>query len=468
MAFFARKSSQARRAFTVRQIRSLALGMEYSLMSSERSSPHPEPSGSRTWPLRRLVLRGVRPSARCAAVVSAIALTALAAGCAVSASAPAASGKSTEGLTATQGQQATSTANQGIRALGISLGSSGGAAGPGSPGAPTSSPRLVPGSLVSTDPSVAFGLNHLDGVAASGGIVYLANSGNGVVESLRNGTATVIAGEQSGFGDHGNGGPATSATLFQPMGVAADAKGGVFIADTGDNVIREITPDGIIHRIAGTGQAGSRLSPGSALDSELDHPEGLALTAGGDLLVADTYNNRILAVTPSGKIGVVAGDGIAGYRGDHGSGALAELNQPTGVAVDGQGDVYIADASNNVIRRVDAKTGIITTVAGDYAADKANDGLGAESGDGAPATSAQLNDPQGVALDSSGNLFIADTFGPTVRAVTPDGTISTMWNGLTAPYAVATDPTQPGTVYIADNSDLRTGTYTTSSTASGS
>jgi sugar lactone lactonase YvrE len=172
-------------------------------------------------------------------------------------------------------------------------------------------------------------------------------------------------------------------------------------------------------------------------------------------------------VTPSGKIGVVAGDGIPGYRGDGRLGALAELNQPTGVAVDGQGDVYIADSANSVIRRVDARTGIITTVAGDYAADQANDGQGGDTGDGGPATQAELQDPQGVAIDSAGNLFIADTFNNAIRVVTPAGTISTLWSGQGTPYAVATDPTAAGTVYFADasSSKIEKGTYTDTAAA---
>jgi streptogramin lyase len=141
------------------------------------------------------------------------------------------------------------------------------------------------------------------------------------------------------------------------------------------------------------------------------------------------------------------------------------------VAVDAKGDVFIADASNNVIRRVDAKTGIITTVAGDFAADKANDGLGGFSGDGGPATSAQLNDPQGVAVDGAGDVFIADTFNNAIREVTPDGKISTVVNAapaaggippaggessgkaatasrLNTPYAVTVDPA--GDLFVAD------------------
>ena len=180
------------------------------------------------------------------------------------------------------------------------------------------------------------------------------------------------------------------------------------------------------------------------------------------MFIADTYNNRVVKVTPSGQVTTVAGDGRAGYSGDGRLAAFAELNQPTGVAVDAQGNLYIADSANNVIRRVDAKTGIITTVAGDFAADQANDGLGGFSGDGGPATSAQLNDPQGVAVDGAGDLFIADTFNNAIREVTPAGTITTVVNSaapaaasrrggetsgaaptasrLNTPYGVAIDP----------------------------
>ena len=161
----------------------------------------------------------------------------------------------------------------------------------------------------------------------------------------------------------------------------------------------------------------------------------MAVNAGGDVFVADTYNNRVVKITPQGQVVTVAGDGVAGYSGDGRLAAFAELNSPTGVAVDAEGNLYVADSANNVIRRVDAKTGIITTVAGDYAADQANNGLGGFSGDGGPATGAQLNDPQGVAVDGAGDLFIADTFNNAIREVTPAGTISTVVNAAPQPAA---------------------------------
>ena len=153
------------------------------------------------------------------------------------------------------------------------------------------------------------------------------------------------------------------------------------------------------------------------------------MNAAGDVFIADTYNNRVVKVTPQGQvIATVAGDGSRRLLRRRRPGQFAELNSRRRWRVDAQGNLYIADSANNVIRRVDAKTGIITTVAGDYAADKANDGLGGFSGDGGPATSAQLNDPQGVAVDGAGDLFIADTFNNAIREVTPAGTISTVVN----------------------------------------
>jgi sugar lactone lactonase YvrE len=317
-------------------------------------------------------------------------------------------------------------------------------------------------------------LYHPVGVSAANGTVYVSNSGANIVATLANGSTTAFAGSLSAFGEHGDGGQAVDASLFHPGGTAVEANGVVVIADSGDNVIREVTKDGVIHRIAGTGTAGLGFAGPSGFPatlSSLDHPQNVAVNAQGDVFIADTYNNRIVKVTPQGQVIAVAGDGVAGYSGDGGLGAFAELNEPTGVAVDAQGNLYIADSANNVIRRVDAKTGIITTVAGDYAADKANDGLGGFSGDGGPATSAQLNDPQGVAVDGAGDLFIADTFNNAIREVTPAGTISTVVNSsaqpggetsgaapaashLNSPYGVAIDQST-GDLYIADTNNSK-------------
>jgi DNA-binding beta-propeller fold protein YncE len=342
----------------------------------------------------------------------------------------------------------------------------------------TASPVLQSLTYTATGPGGS--LYHPAGVSAAGGKAYVSNTGANVVAALASGSTTAVTGSLSAFGEHGDGGQAASATLYHPGGTAADAKGDIFIADSGDNVVREVTAAGVIRRIAGTGIAGLGVAGPigfPATLSSLDDPQAVAVNAQGVVFIADTYNNRVVKVTPQGQVTAVAGNGKAGYSGDGRPAAFAELNEPTGVAVDAKGNLYIADSSNNVVRRVDAKTGIITTVAGDFAADKASDGLGGFSGDGGAATSAQLNEPQGVALDGAGDLFIADTFNNAVREVTPAGAISTVVNSapaaggtppaggesngaaptaskLNTPYGVAIDPSTQD-LYVADTSNSK-------------
>jgi hypothetical protein len=356
-----------------------------------------------------------------------------------------------------------------VAAAGLASSSAAGAAA-------TTSPVLQ--TLTYTATGAGGSLHYPVGVSAFDGKVYVTNTGANVVSVISGSTTTAFAGSLTAFGEHGDGGQAVKASLFHPGGTAENAAGDVFIADSGDNVVREVTPAGVITRIAGTGIAGLGLAGGSGFPatlSSLDHPQNVALNAAGDVFIADTYNNRVVKVTPQGQVTAVAGDGVAGYSGDGKLASFAELNEPTGLAVDSPGNLYIADSANNVIRRVDAKTGIITTVAGDYAADKASDGLGGFSGDGGPATSARLDAPQGVAVDGAGDLFIADTFNNAIREVTPAGVISTVVNSaaagggapaaggessgaaptaskLNTPYGVGIDQST-GTLYIADTSN---------------
>jgi hypothetical protein len=320
------------------------------------------------------------------------------------------------------------------------------------------------------------------GISAFHGHVYVSNTSDNVLSDLDGANTTTIAGSLGASGENGDGGPATLATLSQPAGTAEDAAGNIYIADTENNVIRRIdVATGIITRFAGTGEAGATGPGGQATHARLDAPQAVAVNAAGDVFIADTVNNRVDEVLPNGHIVGFAGNGKSGYAGDGGRATGAEVTEPTGVAVDSAGNVYIADAGNNVIRRVDARTQRITTVAGDVAADQANGGLGGFSGDGGPATSAQLNDPEGVALDSAGDLFIADTFNHAIREVTPDGTISTVVNSagangaapspggekngpaaaskLNGPSAVAVDDST-ATVYIADTSNSKAAAVT--------
>ncbi|SDN08455.1 NHL domain-containing protein [Actinacidiphila guanduensis] len=322
------------------------------------------------------------------------------------------------------------------------------------PGTGATVPNVTPGSLYRPA-----------GLSADNGTVYVANTGDNVVAALRKGETTIVAGSLEGNGETGDGGTADKSTLYQPAGTAVDAKGDLFIADSGDHVVREVTAAGVIERFAGTGTAGDR--PGrDARGTRLDRPTAVAVDPAGDVFVSDTGADRVLEFSAKGAVLRTTGTGRAGYGGDGRTAAAALLDQPAGIALDAKGDLYIADSANNVIRRVDARTHVISTVAGNRAAGAADDGLGGFSGDGGPATSARLNDPQGVALDGAGDLFIADTFNNAVREVTSAGTISTLVNSsaapggessgaapaaskLNTPGALAVDPSG-GLLYIAD------------------
>jgi hypothetical protein len=313
-------------------------------------------------------------------------------------------------------------------------------------------------------------LDNPQGIAVTNGIITVSNTQDNVVATVNGTTTSTIAGSYEATGESGDGGPATAATFDSPAGLTTDGSGDTYIADTADNVVREITANGAIRLVAGNGREGYRGDHGPATRAELDNPQGVAVNTLGDVFIADTVNNVIREVTPHGEISTFAGSGRAGYRGDGGPADRAELTSPTGVAVDSLGNLYIADAGNNVVRRVSTH-GTITTVAGNVAADQAKGGLGGFSGDGGPATSAQLNTPQDVALDRSGDLFIADTFNNAVREVTPNGVISTLVNSagtkgragdggpaasaeLNTPFAVAVD-NSTGNVVIADTSNNR-------------
>jgi sugar lactone lactonase YvrE len=196
----------------------------------------------------------------------------------------------------------------------------------------------------------------------------------------------------------GTGVPASGAPLRQPIGVAVDSGGNIYVADEGNNIVARVSPDGVLTIIAGNGIAGFSGDGGPATSASLNGPEGLALDAAGNLYIADSHNNRIRKVS-GGMITTVASNGFATYSGDGVSATSAPLSFPSGVAVDAAGNLYIADTANNRIRRVSG--GTITTVAGN--------GLPEFEGEGGPATSAALDFPSGIALDAAGNLYIADT-----------------------------------------------------------
>ena len=221
---------------------------------------------------------------------------------------------------------------------------------------------------------------------------------------------TTIAGNGTG-GYSGDGGAATAAQLHQTEGLATDSAGNLYIADWTNNVVRKVaTATGVITTVAGNGTSGFTGDGGLATSAELNGPTGIAVDNAGDIYIADQSNNRVREViAATGVIMTVAGNGAQGFSGDGGAATSAAMYSPTDLALDGAGSLYISDNANNRIRKVVISTGVITTVAGN--------GTAGFAGDGAAATSAALNQPAGLAFDTSGNLYIADVTNNRIRKI---------------------------------------------------
>jgi Bacterial Ig-like domain (group 3)/NHL repeat len=262
-----------------------------------------------------------------------------------------------------------------------------------------------------------------DAAVDASGNVYIADLTNNLVEKVStSGVISIFAGTGTA-GFSGDGGPATSAQLNSPQGIAFDAAGNVYIADRNNSVIRMVNSSGTISAFAGTTANGFAGDGGPAASAELSDPVDVAFDSAGNLYIADRGNNRIRMVSAStGIITTLAGNGTAGFAGDGGLATSAEFsNLLQDITVDSHGNVFIADAGNNRIRMVAAGTGIVSTVAGN--------GIAGSSGNGGPATSAELNSPFGVAVDAAGNLYLSDEANSLLRMVTTSGTITTIAGG---------------------------------------
>ncbi|MEU8925827.1 RICIN domain-containing protein [Kitasatospora sp. NPDC048545] len=311
------------------------------------------------------------------------------------------------------------------------------------------------------EPAVSAQLNRPYGIAVdSAGTLYFSDYNNHRVRKVTtDGKISTVAGTGTA-GFSGDNGPAVSAQLNYPRGVAVDSAGAVYITDTNNHRIRKITADGKIGTVAGTGTAGFGGDGGPATAAPLNLPLGVAVDGAGVLYIPEYHNNRVRKVTTDGKISTVAGTGTAGFGGDGGPAVAAQLNHPHAVVVDSAGVLYIADADNHRIRKITAD-GKIGTVAGTGTA-----GFG---GDGGPASSAKLNLPVGMVVDSTGTLYIADYGNHRVRKVTADGKIGTVagtgaagFGGdggpaasaqLNYPIGLAVDCVD--TLYIADHANNR-------------
>ena len=258
-----------------------------------------------------------------------------------------------------------------------------------------------------------------------GGNLYVADSMNGRVRKISGGNISTIAGN-GGFRYAGDGGAALQALLNGPLGVAVDASGNTYFSDTGNNVVRKVSSTGVISTIAGTGSAGFGGDGGNAATAQLYAPAGLAVDKSGNLYIADSANNRVRKIATSGTISTVAGSGSPGYAGDGTAATSAQLNDPLALAFDASGTLYIADFGNSAVRKV-TTGGIISTFAGN--------GTAGYSGDGGKAVLAQLNCPASVAIDSAGNVYIGDALNYVVREVNTAGAISTIAGNGYAGYS---------------------------------
>jgi NHL repeat-containing protein len=246
------------------------------------------------------------------------------------------------------------------------------------------------------------------GVATdAAGNVYFTSTLDCVFKLDPNGIVTLAAGN-SRPGYSGDGGPAASAQLNSPPTMVVDRAGNLFIADTGNHRVRKVSPSGIIVTVAGNGSVGFSGDAGPAASAQLNSPRGLAVDSGGNLFIADIHNHRVRKVSTDGIIATVAGNGSVGLSGDGGPATSSPLF-PTGVAVDSAGNLFIVD-SNSRVRKV-SRDGIITTVAGN--------GTNGFSGDGGPATAAAFTYPAGVAVDSAGNVYVADLASNVIRILRP-------------------------------------------------
>jgi uncharacterized protein (TIGR03437 family) len=358
------------------------------------------------------------------------------------------------------------------------------------------------------------------------GNLYIADLGNGRVRkvTIAGVIQTVAGGGALPATNQGQGGPATSAQLMQPRNVTLDANGSLYISDFGANQIYSVSFDGTLTLVAGTGVAGFSGDSTSALLAQLTAPAGLAVDPTGALYIADSGNNRVrkvyngviitvfntpgptglafgppgtlyvaassyfgsvsqqipsipsavdvavdlagdlfatsgvfvLEIPADGTVATIAGSGASpNFGGDNGPATAAQLYSPSSVAMDSSGNWYIADTSNNRIRMV-TSAGVISTIAGT--------GTAGSTGDNGPASAAELNAPRGLALDSLGNLYVADAGNNEVRKITPAGLMVPVATQLNNPVSVATDA--QGSVYIADSGSNQIITVTAAATTS--
>lgn len=306
------------------------------------------------------------------------------------------------------------------------------------------SPGFIDGTGTSAQFEAAFGV-----ATDASGNVYVGDGGT-VRKITPAGVVTTIAGDanaSSGFVD----GTGSAARFNGVYGVAVDAAGNIYAADQDNSAIRKITPAGVVTTLAGSGTAG--FADGTGAAAQFNYPTGVAVDGSGNVYVADAINNRIRKITPTGVVTTLAGSGTVGYA--DGTGTAAKFALPAGIAVDGNGNLYVSDWAGLRIRKI-TSAGVVTTVAGSGTAGS-SDGTG---------SAAQFNGPMGVAVDASGNIYVADEANYSIRKINPNGVVTTLAGssqgyqdgpGNTAkfdnPLGVAVDGS--GNIYVADNTNFR-------------
>lgn len=288
--------------------------------------------------------------------------------------------------------------------------------------------RFLPGGLITTIAGTVLGTNIDSGLATtvplsspigvtsdSQGTIYVADSGHNKIRAIAaDGTLSTIAGNTSGTaGFAGDGSAASNALVNNPLGIVADSHGNLYIADSANSRVRVINASRSINTLAGTGHYTGDNGP--ALAATMTNPSFVTYDKSGNLYIADQDDHVIRKVDTDGKITTIAGTGIAGAAGDGGAATSAQLSLPQGLVFDNAGNLYVADSGNHSVRMI-APSGAIVRFAGG----------GTVLGDGGPALKATLNTPHGLALDSSGSLYIADTNNNRIRKILPDGSIVTI------------------------------------------
>ncbi len=289
------------------------------------------------------------------------------------------------------------------------------------------------------------------GVAADyEGNVYVADKVNNRIRKITSdGTTTTFAGSGTAGAANGTG---TAAQFNSPTDIAIGPLGNIYVADTANNRVRKITPEGVVTTYAGSGTAGS--ANGTSTAAQFNGPTSIAIDASGSLFVADTANHRIRKVEINGTVTTFAGSGVAGTA--NGTGAAAQFNGPSGIAIDKEGNAYVADRNTHRIRKI-TSTGAVTTLAGSGTP-------GALNGTG---TAAQFNNPIAIAVDANLNIYVADYTSNLIRKITQAGVVTTLSGTGAAgyvnsnaaasqynlPYGIAVSPA--GAVYVGDSGNQR-------------